>query len=69
MENLMADALEQLNEQEAIPVDTQEAIQVDTKVIGTLNGDMEVYCCRNCRTILDPAFDYCPNCGQKVKWE
>ena len=47
----------------------QEAIQVDTKVIGTFNGDMEVYCCRNCRTILDPAFHYCPNCGHEVKWD
>lgn len=47
----------------------QEAVPVDTKVIGTFNGDMEVYCCRDCRTILDPAFHYCPNCGQAVKWE
>lgn len=47
----------------------QEAITVDTKVIGTFNGDVEVYCCRDCRTILDPAFHYCPNCGRAVKWE
>jgi hypothetical protein len=47
----------------------QEAIPVDTKVIGTFNGDEEVYCCRNCRLVLDPTFYYCPNCGYKVKWE
>lgn len=46
----------------------QEAILVDTKVIGTFNGDTEVYCCRDCRTTLDPAFHYCPSCGQEVKW-
>ena len=54
-------ALELLKEQEAIPV--------DTKVIGFASGDIEVHCCRDCRTILDPAFHYCPNCGKAVKWE
>jgi hypothetical protein len=47
----------------------QEAIPVDTKAVGIFNGDMEVYCCRDCRTILDPAFHYCPNCGRAVKWD
>lgn len=60
-EDMAADALALLKE--------QEAILVDTKVVGTSHGDMEVYCCRDCRTILDPAFHYCPNCGQAVKWE
>ena len=60
-EDLMADALELLKEPETIPV--------DTKIIGTSNGDVEVYCCRDCRTVLDPAFHYCPHCGRAVKWE
>lgn len=47
----------------------QEAIPVDTKVIGVASGDIEVHCCRDCRTILDPAFHYCPNCGKAVKWD
>ena len=47
----------------------QEAIPVDTKVIVTFNGDVEVYCCRNCRLVLDPTFHYCPNCGRQVKWD
>lgn len=47
----------------------QEAIPADTKVIGTFNGDVKVYCCRNCRMVLDPWFHYCPNCGKAVKWE
>lgn len=55
------DAIALLKEQEVIPV--------DTKVVGTSHGDMEVYCCSDCRTILDPAFHYCPNCGQEVKWK
>ena len=46
----------------------QEAIPVDTKVIGTSNGDVKVYCCRNCRMVLDPWFHYCPNCGRQIKW-
>lgn len=55
--HLCADALELLEEH-----------PVDTKVIGTFNGDIEVYCCQDCRTTLDPAFHYCPNCGRAVKW-
>ena len=47
----------------------KEAVLVDTKMIGMTNGtDIEVYCCRDCRTVLDPAFHYCPNCGQQVDW-
>jgi len=57
---LISDTIKLLKEQEAIPV--------DTKVIGTSHGDMEVYCCSDYRTILDPAFHYCPNCGQAVEW-
>lgn len=40
----------------------------ETKVIGTFSGDIEVYCCQDCRTTLDPTFHYCPNCGRAVKW-
>jgi len=59
---LCSDTLTLLKEMEAVPV--------DTKMIGIPNGeDIEVYCCRDCRTVLDPAFHYCPNCGREVKWE
>ncbi len=47
----------------------REAIPIDTMVIGTVNGDIEVYCCRNCRTVLTPSFHFCPNCGKGVKWD
>lgn len=50
-------------------IDLLEEHPADTKVIGTFNGDIEVYCCPDCRTTLDPAFHYCPNCGRAVKWE
>ena len=54
------DILAMLKEQEAIPV--------DTNVIGAFNGDVEVYCCRNCRLVLDLKYHYCPNCGRQIKW-
>lgn len=49
-------------------IDLLKEHPVDMKVIGTFNGDIEVYCCQDCRTTLDPAFHYCPNCGRAVKW-
>lgn len=53
---------ELLNEQEAVPV--------DTKMIGMPNGtDIEVFCCPDCRMVLDESFHFCPNCGQAVKWD
>ena len=50
-------------------IDLLKEHPVDTKVIGTFSDDIEVYCCQDCRTTLDPAFHYCPNCGRAVKWE
>lgn len=48
----------------------QEAVPVDTKMIGMPNGtDIEVFCCPDCRIVLDESFHFCPNCGQAVKWE
>ena len=46
----------------------EQAMPVDTKVIGGVWGDMEVYCCRACRFQLDPVFHFCPNCGKELKW-
>ena len=41
---------------------------VSTKIIGTEHGDVSVFCCGNCRMVLDPAFHYCPNCGEPIGW-
>lgn len=59
--------MEYINDARELPRE-QNAIPVDTKVIGSFNGDIEVFCCRNCRTALDPVFNYCPHCGRKIKW-
>ena len=46
----------------------EDKVPVDTKYIGTFAGDIEVWCCRECRAVLDPAFNYCPNCGVELDW-
>lgn len=47
----------------------QDPILVDTKIIGMPDGnDIEVNCCRKCRSVLDPTFNYCPHCGKEIKW-
>lgn len=53
-------AIDQLKEQEDVPV--------DTKMVGMPNGtDIEVFCCRDYRMVLDESFHFCPNCRQEVK--
>lgn len=48
----------------------QNAVPADTKMIGMLNGtDIEVFCCPDCRMVLDDSFHFCPNCGQAVKFD
>lgn len=47
--------------------DDQKAV-VDTKVVGFPQGDYEVFCCPECKTVLDPTFNYCPGCGKAMKW-
>lgn len=60
-QRIAKNALELLKQQEPIPV--------ETKVIGLPTGDQEVWCCRDCRMVLDPNFSYCPHCGAKLSWE
>ena len=47
---------------------TPNPIPVDTKMIGTFSGDVEVFCCFDCRAVLDPTFHYCPHCGAELDW-
>ena len=61
--SIMRETINALKEQK------EQAIPVDTKMIGAVWGDMEVYCCRACRFQLDPVFHFCPNCGNGVKWD
>lgn len=48
---------------------TPTPIPVDTKIIGLPDGDKEVWCCFDCRMILDPNFTYCPHCGALLSWD
>ena len=63
-DDLMADALELLKEQEIVPyIDIDEAKCPDCKVKLTrqelLGEDV----------LFEDFYDYCPHCGRKVKWE
>ena len=59
---ILQDAVELLKEQE-----TNVSI-VDTKIVGFPQGDKEVYCCGDCKSVLNDSFGFCPFCGAKLDW-
>lgn len=42
---------------------------VEMREIEGPRGKIAVYSCRNCREVLEPNFNYCPHCGDRLQWE
>ena len=53
-------------------IDIKELVEKATHKKPKLNNkynDQGLYLCPKCNNDLEYDFDYCPNCGQAIKWE
>lgn len=69
VEKLLRDALELLKEQEPV----KPTVRVDTWICSkcghTLESQELIDDKENPQVLIHEQYEYCPNCGRKVKWE